>query len=145
MGLYSAMRRILFVCTANQCRSRTAEDLYVQDPRYQVISAGTDVCEAEPDERPVTRELVDWAELIVAMEPYHKRVLIERFPGCESKIVVLNIPDRFCRGDPPSGREARTFRGRERSASGAHLHRPNSCLWQYLSGSGAPPFDSGAP
>jgi predicted protein tyrosine phosphatase len=100
MGLYSGLRRILFVCTANQCRSRTAEDLYSLDPWYQVLSAGTDVCTAEPEERPVTQELVDWAELIFAMEPYHKKTLMERFPGCESKIVVLHIPDRFYRGDP---------------------------------------------
>ena len=100
MGPHSGVQRILFVCTANQCRSRTAEDLYCGDPWYQVVSAGTDVSAAEPDEQPVTRELVDWAELIVAMEPYHKKVLNERFPGCESKTVVLHIPDRFYRGDP---------------------------------------------
>jgi protein-tyrosine-phosphatase len=34
-------QRILFVCTANVDRSRTAEDLYRADPRYEVLSAGT--------------------------------------------------------------------------------------------------------
>ena len=28
--------RVLFVCTANIDRSRTAEDLYAGDPRYEV-------------------------------------------------------------------------------------------------------------
>jgi predicted protein tyrosine phosphatase len=93
------VRRILFVCTANRCRSRTAEDLYRSDPRYETASAGTDVCAAEPEERPVTQELVDWADLIVAMETYHENVLVERFPGCRSKIVVLRIPDQYNRGD----------------------------------------------
>jgi len=32
--------RILFVCTANVDRSRTAEDLYRADERYEVRSAG---------------------------------------------------------------------------------------------------------
>src|SRR6185369_8483788 len=32
-------QRILFVCTANVDRSRTAEDLYRADPRYEVLSA----------------------------------------------------------------------------------------------------------
>ena len=31
---------VLFVCTANRDRSRTAEDLYRADPRYDVRSAG---------------------------------------------------------------------------------------------------------
>ncbi|NWG13961.1 MAG: phosphotyrosine protein phosphatase [Acidobacteria bacterium] len=94
------MRRLLFVCTANQHRSRTAEDLYRRDPRYEVRSAGTDVDELEPDEQPVTQELVAWADVIFVMEQYHLNVLEERFPGVAEKIVVLEIPDYFYRGDP---------------------------------------------
>ena len=36
----STRERILFVCTANVDRSRTAEDLYRDDTRYEVRSAG---------------------------------------------------------------------------------------------------------
>ena len=94
------MRRVLFICTANHYRSRTAEDLYRSDARYEVLSAGTDVCDNEPGERPVTKELVDWADMIFVMEDYHHEVLTERFPDCRPKIVVLGVPDRFYRGDP---------------------------------------------
>jgi len=90
----------LFVCTANQHRSRTAEDLYRLDPRYEVRSAGTDVYEQDPSEQPVTGELIAWAELIFVMEQYHKDALEERFPGSSKKVVVLEVPDFYYRGDP---------------------------------------------
>jgi len=91
---------LLFVCTANRHRSRTAEDLYRLDPRYEVMSAGTDVDWGDPSERPVTEELVAWADQIFVMAHYHREVLTARFPGCERKITVLDIPDVFLRGDP---------------------------------------------
>ena len=92
--------RLLFICTANQNRSRTAEDILRRDFRHEVRSAGTDVYDQDPEERPVTSDLVDWADLIFVMEQYHLGVLSERFPGCERKTVVLDIPDIYQRGDP---------------------------------------------
>lgn len=92
-------RRVLFVCTANQHRSRTAEDLYRRDPRYDVRSAGTDVSEGELDEQPLTEELLVWADIIFVMEPYHREVIEERYPWVEKKIVVLDIDDIYNRGD----------------------------------------------
>ena len=92
--------RLLFVCTANQHRSRTAEDLYSSDPRYQVQSAGTHTYGDNPEERQVTREMVEWADLIFVMEKHHRSALEERFPECRARIVVLNIPDWYYRGDP---------------------------------------------
>ena len=56
--------RILFVCTANVDRSRTAEDLYRDDPRYEVRSAGT----APFATTPLTRDLLQWAERVFVME-----------------------------------------------------------------------------
>jgi predicted protein tyrosine phosphatase len=88
------------VCTANQHRSRTAEELYGRDPRYDVRSAGTDVLEAEPDEKPLTEELLVWADIIFVMEPYHREVIEERYPGLEKTIVVLDIEDLYYRDDP---------------------------------------------
>ncbi len=63
-------------------------------------SAGTDVYEQEPEEHPVTEELIAWADVIFVMEQYHRDVLEERFPGASEKVVVLDIPDCFYRGDP---------------------------------------------
>ena len=52
--------RILFICTANVDRSRTAEDLYRDDPRYDVLSAGLAPFAATP----MSRELLQWARSI---------------------------------------------------------------------------------
>lgn len=93
-------KRILFVCTANQHRSRTAEDLYRGNPSYEVNSAGTDVDERDPDERPVTSEVLDWADIVFVMEPYHRQVIAERYPSLAKRVVVLGIEDLYYRGDP---------------------------------------------
>ncbi len=63
-------------------------------------SAGTDVYEEEPNEQAVTEDLIAWADVVFVMEQYHLDVLEDRFPGTSEKVVVLDIPDRFYRGDP---------------------------------------------
>ena len=91
--------RILFVCTANIDRSRTAEDLYKHDPRYEVRSAGT----AAFAHRPVDRELFLWADRIFVMcerEDRHQTLLKLRFPGMDRPVVDLDIQDRWRRGHP---------------------------------------------
>jgi predicted protein tyrosine phosphatase len=91
---------LLFVCTANQHRSRTAEDIFGRDPQFEVRSAGTDVLEDDPDEQPLTRDLLDWADVVFVMEPYHRETIEERFPDLLKRIVVLNIEDVYYRNDP---------------------------------------------
>ncbi len=93
-------QRLLFVCTANQHRSRTGEDLYRGNPRYEVRSAGTDVYYAEPNECPLTDELLEWADIVFVMEPYHREAIEERFLGRPGRVVVLDIEDRYSRGEP---------------------------------------------
>lgn len=93
-------RRVLFVCTANTHRSRTAEDMFGDDPRYQVRSAGTDVMDSVPEEQPVTEELLRWADLLFVMEDYHRQALQDRFPESSGRVVVLGIEDRYYRGEP---------------------------------------------
>jgi protein-tyrosine phosphatase len=91
--------RILFVCTANVDRSRTAQDLYADDERYEVRSAGT----APFATTPVTRELVLWADRIFVMcerEDLHETLLRLRFPDVSRRVVDLDIEDRWHRGDP---------------------------------------------
>ena len=51
---------VLFVCTANVDRSKTAEDLYKNDPRLVVKSCGV----APFAQVVVTRDLLDWADRI---------------------------------------------------------------------------------
>jgi predicted protein tyrosine phosphatase len=91
--------RILFVCTANIDRSRTAEDLYEGDERYEVRSAGT----APFATVPVNRELLLWADRVFVMcekEDRHQTQLRLRFPGVDRPVVDLNVEDRWRRGHP---------------------------------------------
>jgi predicted protein tyrosine phosphatase len=91
--------KVLFVCTGNVDRSRTAEDLYAEDPRYEVRSAGT----APFAKAPLTRELVAWADRIFVMcerEDAHESLIRMRFPDVKRPIIDLDIEDRWSRGDP---------------------------------------------
>ncbi len=91
--------RILFICTANIDRSKTAEDLYADDPRYSVRSAGTAAFAATP----VTRELLVWAERVFVMcerTDRHASLLRQRFPDVVRPIVDLDVADRWFRGAP---------------------------------------------
>jgi protein-tyrosine phosphatase len=91
--------RILFVCTANVDRSRTAEDLYREDPRYEVLSAGV----ASFATNPVTRDLLLWADRVFVMcerSDRHRTLLKLRFPEVDRPIVDLDVEDRWKRGDP---------------------------------------------
>jgi protein-tyrosine phosphatase len=91
--------RILFICTANVDRSRTAEDLYRADPRYEVLSAGV----ASFATQPVTRDLLLWADRVFVMcerQDRHRTLLKMRFPEVDRPIVDLDVEDRWVRGDP---------------------------------------------
>jgi protein-tyrosine phosphatase len=91
--------RILFICTANVDRSRTAEDLYRDDPRYEVLSAGLAPFAANP----MSRELMQWADRVFVMcerDERHRTLLKLRFPDVDRPVVDLEIEDRWYRGDP---------------------------------------------
>jgi len=95
----SAREHILFVCTANVDRSRTAEDLYAQDPRFEVRSAGT----APFAKTPLTRELLLWADRVFVMcerEDRHHTWIKLRFPGVDRPVIDLDVEDRWSRGSP---------------------------------------------
>jgi predicted protein tyrosine phosphatase len=95
----TARERILFVCTANVDRSRTAEDLYRHDKRYDVRSAGV----APFATVVLTRELLLWADRVFVMnerDDQHRTLIRIRFPDVDRPIVDLDIEDRWPRGDP---------------------------------------------
>ena len=94
-----AREHILFVCTANVDRSRTAEDLYRDDPRFEVKSAGT----APFAKNPLTRELLQWADRVFVMcekEDRHQTLIKMRFPDAKTPVVDLDVEDRWTRGHP---------------------------------------------
>ncbi len=110
------IKRILFVCTANQCRSSMAhllfEDMIGKDHTLrsagiEVDSAGTNAgrTAAEPEAIEVMREhgidlsrfqsksldkrLVDWANLVLVMDAGHKQMVVSHFPQSVEKTYVL--------------------------------------------------------
>lgn len=83
--------RIVFVCTHNKLRSATAETIFRGVPGWQVASAGTD----RRAETPLTRDLLEWADVAVCMEKRHRDELRTRFKGVlpDERILTLGIPD----------------------------------------------------
>jgi len=84
---------LLFLCSRNQWRSPTAEEIYRQDTRVQAQSAGL----SATARRRVTEKLLLWADLILVMEHSHKRRLREDFPHVFDglQVGVLDIPDDY--------------------------------------------------
>lgn len=84
---------VLFVCSRNQWRSPTAEAVYRDDPRVSVRSRGT----ASAARRTVCSADLAWANVVLVMEPQHRKRLVADFPS-ETKdlsIHVLDIPDDY--------------------------------------------------
>ncbi len=78
-------------------RSRTAEDLYRDDPRYDVLSAGL----APFAMTPMSRELMQWADRVFVMcerEEQHRTLLKMRFPDVDRPVIDLREAERLlCR------------------------------------------------
>jgi predicted protein tyrosine phosphatase len=92
------MTKLLFVCSANQWRSPTAEALFKNHPRYEARSAGT----GNGARIKVTAGHLGWADMIFCMEKKHADWLRERFPEelTGKPLVTLRIPDDYCFMDP---------------------------------------------
>jgi len=89
-------KRVLFVCSGNIDRSPTAEALLKGKEGFEVKSAGTWIGARTI----VSKELIDWADMIFVMEGHHKEALKQIDSKAEKKIIVLDIDDRYLRGDP---------------------------------------------
>lgn len=84
---------LLFVCSRNQWRSPTAEEIFKNSQEYQAKSAGT-----EPSARiKITEKLINWADIIFVMEKKHKDRINQRFASVvdEKELIVLDIPDEY--------------------------------------------------
>lgn len=105
--------KLLFVCTANICRSPMAEAFaiaYATERRWavEVKSAGvhampdnpaapksiTAMREADLDitkhrSQPLSDELVHWADHILVMEIRHATKIRDRWPGADAKVMML--------------------------------------------------------
>ncbi|MES2592755.1 MAG: protein tyrosine phosphatase [Bacteroidota bacterium] len=84
---------ILFVCSRNQWRSPTAEEIYKNRSDIDVRSAGTSASARIK----LTAKNIAWADLIFVMEKKHKQRMLENFAfEMETKqIIILDIPDEY--------------------------------------------------
>jgi len=106
--------KVLFVCSGNAYRSPVAEALLKKfKPEVDVDSAGTDpaIPISELAKTYLTREnavkylkrapegldvknLAEY-DLIIAMEPKHRHIILNMCPECGDKIIVWNIEDPY--------------------------------------------------
>jgi predicted protein tyrosine phosphatase len=87
------------VCTGNQDRSPTTEALLKGEEGIQVKSAGT--CPTNTSRsRLLTKDLIEWADEIYAMEEEHRKEIARINPEAKAKTVVLGIEDIYQRGTP---------------------------------------------
>ncbi|OOV94654.1 low molecular weight protein tyrosine phosphatase family protein [Pseudomonas sp. MF4836] len=87
------MVNVLFICSQNRLRSPTAEQVFADWPGVETASAGIN----HDAQVPVCPELLEWANLILVMEPRHRSKLSSKFKPHlrDKKIICLNIPDDF--------------------------------------------------
>jgi predicted protein tyrosine phosphatase len=64
----------------------------------EALSAGT----APDAENPLSADLIDWADIIFAMESFHSKRINQKFGPVlrGKKVVVLGIPDNYAYMDP---------------------------------------------
>ena len=87
------MKNILFICSRNQWRSPTGEQVWKNHPALSVRSAGT----SPRARRTVNARDVQWADTIFVMEEKHKSRMKAQFTRILSykDIQILDIPDEY--------------------------------------------------
>ena len=116
-----ARHRILFVCTGNLCRSPMAEYLLkhlIETTGARGIRVGSagviaQIGEPAPENaaavleehgidlsthrsKVLTQEMVDWADRIIVMEEYHRRLISRYFKNADDRVQLISsyAPDR---------------------------------------------------
>lgn len=84
---------LLFICSRNQWRSPTAEEVWRKKPGYNARSAGT-----SPNARKTVGSAdIRWADCIFVMEKKHANRLRAEFTSMleHKPIHILDIPDEY--------------------------------------------------
>ena len=84
--------KLLFICEANQNRSRTAEMMYATRPGYEARSAGFSTSNGA---RLISEALIQWATIVLVMEEKHGQSITAMWPKYRHKIKVLGVPDLY--------------------------------------------------
>lgn len=83
---------ILAVCGRNKKRSRTAEHLFINDPRFNIRSAGL----SPKSDRKISENDIQWADLILVMESEQRNKIRDLYKHLYvSSIIILDIPDEY--------------------------------------------------
>ena len=89
---------ILFVCSANKQRSKTAEDYFsskIHIHSYHSVGTNPKICNKEGTNL-ITEDDLKWADLVYTMEEKHRKIINKHTnKAYNSKITVLNIPDIY--------------------------------------------------
>lgn len=89
----TSSKKLLFICSRNQWRSPTGEEVWRRKSGYQARSAGT----SPKAKRTVSSADIRWADMIFVMEKKHKNRLIAQFTRMldHKPIYILDIPDEY--------------------------------------------------
>lgn len=89
---------VLFICSRNQWRSPTAEQVFRRHPDLAVRSAGT----SASARRRVGAADLAWADVVIVMETKHKSRLMQDHAAllAAKPLHVLDIPDDYRFMDP---------------------------------------------
>ena len=92
------MKNLLFICSRNQWRSPTAEEMWRKRVGVNARSAGT----SPKAKKTVSSADIGWADVIFVMEKKHKNRLVAEFTRMltHKTIHVLDIPDEYKYMDP---------------------------------------------
>ncbi len=87
------MQNLLFICSRNQWRSPTAEEVWRKYPDINARSAGT----SPKARKTVSSSDIRWADIIFVMEQKHKNRLKAEFTRMleHKPLYVLDIPDEY--------------------------------------------------
>ncbi len=84
--------KILFVCGRNKWRSPTAQNIYKNDSRIEVRSAGV----SEKSPHPISNSDLLWADLVLIMESKYRGRIQGLFRNLRlPPIKSLDIPDEY--------------------------------------------------